>query len=197
MISQEPVESRNRGLMGLLREYPWDFMVFLILALAIPRIYSLVNTFWVGHIDYSSLAIAEQYEFMGISIEIINETIPFGVLALVSQNYRSRDAVVRQLIAGMGLRLLFSTGLALFMLLNMPLFVNFIGTPPDWLSGPCPIFRSAPSALPFNSLALLLVLGLKSMDKAKLALLIVTLNTGMNMVLDLFLVSQLPFSLQS
>ena len=53
---------------SILREYPWDFMGFLVLALLIPRIYSLINTIWIGHIDYSSLAIAEQYEFMGIII---------------------------------------------------------------------------------------------------------------------------------
>ena len=91
---QEP-ESRFSEFKKLVREYPWDFMGFLFLALLIPRIYDLTNTFWIGHIDYSSLAIAEQYEFMGILIEIVNETIPFGVLALVSQNYSSQTARCR------------------------------------------------------------------------------------------------------
>ncbi|MFX0077560.1 MAG: hypothetical protein ACFE96_19110, partial [Candidatus Hermodarchaeota archaeon] len=84
----------------LLKEYPWDFMGFLILTLLIPRIYSLINTIWIGHIDFSSLAIAEQYEFMGILIEIVNEGVPFGVLALVSQNYKNRNLVIKQLLAG-------------------------------------------------------------------------------------------------
>ena len=88
-------------------------------------------------------------------------------------------------IAGMGLQLLVSTGLALFMLPNMPLFVNFIGTPPEPVERTVSYLSLRAISLALHSLALLLVLGLKSMDKASLALLIVTLNTGMNMVLDL------------
>jgi hypothetical protein len=67
-------------------------MAFLIRSLLIPRIYSLKNTFWVGHIDYSAFAIAEQYGFMGILIEIVNETLPFGILALVSQNFTKPES---------------------------------------------------------------------------------------------------------
>ena len=78
-----------------LTEYPHSFMFFIILSMMIPRIYRMTHVFWVGHIDYSSLAIAEQYEFMGIIIEIVNESIPFGVLGLVSQHYMDRDQIVR------------------------------------------------------------------------------------------------------
>jgi len=180
----------------MVREYPWDFMAFIFLSMLIPRIYSMTNTYWVGHIDYSSLAIAEQYEFMGIMIEIVNETIPFGVLALVSQNYKDRNAVVRQLMAGLGLQLILSTTLALIILTNMSLFVDFIGTSPELAEQTVSYLSLRAVALPFASVSLLLIVGLKSMDRAKLALGIVTVNVGMNMVLDLFLVSPLPFSLQ-
>ena len=196
LADQGNVESKSHGLVGLLKDYPWDFMGFLILALLIPRIYSMVNTFWVGHIDYSSLAIAEQYEFMGIMIEIVNETIPFGLLALVSQNYHDRNAVVRQLVAGLGLQLVLSTTLAAVIIINMSLFVDFIGTAPELVEQTVSYLSLRAVALPFNSLALLLIVGIKSMDRAKLALLIVTINVAVNMTLDVFLVSQLPFSLQ-
>ncbi len=143
-----------------------------------------------------SLAIAEQYEFMGILIEIVNETIPFGVLALVSQNYKDRNAVVRQLIAGLGLQLVLSTALALTMITNMPLFVDFIGTSHELAEQTVSYLSLRALALPFASVSLLLLVGLKSMDRAKLALGIVTINVGINMILDVFLVSPLPFSLQ-
>ena len=196
MADQGNVGFRNLGLVKLIRDYPWGFMGFLILALVIPRIYSMVNTFWVGHIDYSSLAIAEQYEFMGIMIEIVNETIPFGVLALVAQNYKDRDSVVRQLVAGLGLQLVLSTALALIILTNMSLFVDFIGTSTELAEQTVSYLSLRAVALPFSSLSLLLLVGLKSMDRAKLALCIVAVNVAINMTLDVFLVSPLPFSLQ-
>ncbi len=188
--------SRFKEFKTLVREFPWDFMGFLFLALLIPRIYSLTNTFWVGHIDYSSLAIAEQYEFMGILIEIVNETIPFGVLALVSQNYKNRNAVVKQLVAGLILQLVLSTVLAVVILTNMASFVNLIGTAPELVDQTVSYLSLRALALPFASIGLLLLVGLKAMDRAKLALGIVALNVAMNMVLDLMLVSPYPFSLQ-
>ncbi|MBD3406269.1 MAG: hypothetical protein GF411_09185 [Candidatus Lokiarchaeota archaeon] len=180
----------------MLKEYPWDFMIFIFLSMLIPRIYSMVNTYWVGHIDYSALAIAEQYEFMGILIEIVNETIPFGVLALVSQNYKDRNLVVKQLVAGLVLQLVLSSILAVAILVNMNLFVDFIGTAPELVDQTVSYLSLRAIALPFASLSLLLLVGLKSMDKAKLALAIVTINVGLNMTLDVLLVSPLPFSLQ-
>jgi Na+-driven multidrug efflux pump len=180
----------------MIHEYPWDFMGFLFLALLIPRIYSLTNTFWVGHIDYSSLAIAEQYEFMGILIEIVNETIPYGVLALVSQNYKDRNAVVKQLVAGLLLQLVLSSILAIIILTNISSFVNLIGTAPELVAQTESYLSLRAIALPFASMSLLLLVGLKSMDHAKLALGIVALNVSMNMFLDLILVSPYPFSLQ-
>ncbi len=181
---------------AMIREYPWDFMGFLFLALLIPRIYSLTNTFWVGHIDYSSLAIAEQYEFMGILIEIVNETIPFGILALVSQNYKDRNAVVKQLAAGLILQLVLSTVLAVVILTNMASFVNLIGTAPELVDQTVSYLSLRALALPFASIGLLLLVGLKAMDRAKLALGIVALNVAMNMALDLLLVSPYTFSLK-
>ena len=48
-------------------------------------IHELTNTFWVGHISNEALAITEQYEFLGVSIEVVNEMIPFEILAIVAQ----------------------------------------------------------------------------------------------------------------
>jgi len=179
-----------------LKEYPWDFMGFLVLALLIPRIYSLINTMWIGHIDYSSLAIAEQYEFMGILIEIVNEGVPFGVLALVSQNYKNRSVVLKQLFAGIILQLILSTTLSIIILSNMPLFVQIIGTSAEIVDKTIRYLSLRAIALPFNSLALLLIIGIKSLDRAKLSLEIVSVNVLLNIILDLFLISNFPFSLQ-
>ncbi|MBD3213490.1 MAG: hypothetical protein GF311_12855, partial [Candidatus Lokiarchaeota archaeon] len=179
-----------------LRQYPWKFMGYIILSLAIPRLYSLTSTFWIGQIDYSSLSIAEQYEFMGILIEIVNETIPFGVLALVSQNYKKQEMVKKQVSTAILLQLLLSSVLSIVILVNMPSFVNFIGTSQELVDRTITYLSLRAIALPFNSVALLLIISLKSMDKARLGLEIVAINVLINMLLDLFLVSDFNFSLQ-
>ncbi len=197
-MNQRVEDSNNQlsKIKTLLHEYPWDFMGFLVLVLLIPRIYSLTNTFWVGHIDYSALAIAEQYEFMGILIEIVNETIPFGILALISQNFRNREGIVKQLLAGVVLQFVLSSLMGGFILLNINQFVDFIGTAPELVAQTVSYLSLRALALPFASMAYILVVGLKSMDRAKLALGVVVVNVAVNMLSDVFLVSQLPFSLQ-
>jgi len=51
MVESHSKPSRIEELKGVLKEYPWDFMTFIFLSMLIPRIYSMTNTFWVGHID--------------------------------------------------------------------------------------------------------------------------------------------------
>jgi len=169
-------------------------MSFVILSLGIPRLYRLTNTYWIGQIDYSALAIAEQYEFIGIIIEIINETIPFGILALVSQNYRNHVNITKQLGTGVVIQLVLSVSLAAAIFFNMSSFVDFIGTAPELVAQTKSYLGIKAMALPFYSLALLLVLGLKSMDRAKQALLVVFSYVIVNMMLDVFLVSDFSFS---
>ncbi|MFW9844335.1 MAG: MATE family efflux transporter, partial [Candidatus Thorarchaeota archaeon] len=119
-----------------------------------------------------------------------------GVLALVSQNYKDRNAVVKQLVAGLVLQLVLSTALAVVILTNMNSFVDLIGTAPELVEQTVSYLSLRAIALPFASIGLLLLVGLKSMDRAKLALGIVALNVALNMFLDVMLVSPYPFSLQ-
>jgi len=156
----------------------------------------MTNVYWVGHIDYSSLAIAEQYEFMGILIEIVNESIPYGVLALVSQNYRKRENIIEQLKVGVLLQLGLSVLMTAIIFFNMSNFVSLIGTEAHLVAQTKSYLSIRALALPFQSLGMLLVLGLKSMNRPKIALGSVILNILVNMMLDIVLVSKLPVSLQ-
>ena len=71
--------------------YPWRFMGFMLLVFITPKLYDLSNVYWIGKISFDALAITEQFEFVAVSIEIVNEMIPFGVLALVAQNYKNKE----------------------------------------------------------------------------------------------------------
>ena len=92
----------------LTRAYPWHFIIFLVLAMLIPKLYELSDIYWIGQISFDALAITEQYEFLAVIIEIVNEAIPFGVLALVAQNYHNREKVISILKAGLLLQIAFS-----------------------------------------------------------------------------------------
>jgi len=177
------------------RTYPWHFIGFLILAMMIPKFYELSNVYWIGRISMDALAITEQYEFIAVSIEIVNEMIPFGILALIAQNYHNRDKVIEILKAGLIIQIVFSlivTGIVIFFTKD---FVATIGTPAEIVSLTSGYLLLKSFALPFEAVAYILLIAIKSLQKGKEALILVAISVLVNMLLDLFLISNTPVSL--
>jgi Na+-driven multidrug efflux pump len=191
----ESTSSIKDRLAATFKPYQWGFIGFLIVAALIPKLYELSNTFWIGHISYEALAITEQYEFLGVTIEIVNETIPFGVLALVAQNYTNKERVISILKSGLILQLIFSSALTAIVVLFKPQFVSTIGTPAEIVTLTQNYLVLKAIALPFESIALLLLISIKSMRKGKDVLYLVLFSVILNMILDLFLISNTNVSL--
>ena len=177
------------------REYPWHFIGFLILAMLIPKFYQLSNIYWIGRISMDALAITEQYEFIAVSIEIVNEMIPFGILALIARNYKNREKVIEILKAGLIIQVVFSlivTGIVVFFTKD---FVGTIGTPVEIVNLTTQYLLLKSIALPFEAVAYILLIAIKSLQKGKEALILVTISVFVNMILDLFLISNTSVSL--
>jgi Na+-driven multidrug efflux pump len=179
----------------ILSAYQWTFIGYLIVADLVPTLYALSNTYWIGHISNAALAITEQYEFPSVMIEIVNQTIPFGVLALVAQNFRNKEKIMMILKSALVIQLFFSGILMSMMLLFMPQFVSTIGTPAAIVSHTRSYLILQSIALPFNSIATLLLVSIKSMRKGRAVLYLVISSVVLNMVMDLFLISNTPLSI--
>jgi Na+-driven multidrug efflux pump len=161
----------------------------------IPKFYELSNVYWIGRISTDALAITEQYEFIAVTIEIVNEMIPFGILALVAQNYHNREKVIEILKAGLLIQIAFSllvTGIVVFFTRD---FVATIGTPAEIVSLTTDFLLLKSIALPFEAVAYILLIAIKSLQKGKEALILVTISVIVNMILDLFLISNTSVSL--
>jgi len=175
--------------------YPWHFIGFLVLAMMIPKFYELSNIYWIGRISMDALAITEQFEFIAVSIEIVNEMIPFGILALIAQNYHNREKVIEILKAGLIIQIVFSlivTGIMVFFTRD---FVATIGTPVEIVTLTTQYLLLKSIALPFEAVAYILLIAIKSLQKGKEALILVTISVFVNMLLDLFLISNTSVSL--
>jgi Na+-driven multidrug efflux pump len=194
MVDYSSYSFRNR-LVDTFKPYKWGFIGFLILAAFIPKIYELSNTFWIGHISYEALAITEQYEFLAVTIEIVNETIPFGVLALVAQNYKNKEKIISILKSGLIIQLVFSLTLMSIVVVFTPQFVSTIGTPSEIIALTQNYLWLKALALPFESMAFLLLLSIKCMRRGRDVLYLVLFSVVLNMVLDLFLISNTSLSL--
>lgn len=175
--------------------YPWHFIGFLFLAMLIPKVYELSNVYWIGQISFDALAITEQYEFIAVTIEIVNEAIPFGVLALIAQNYHNRGKVVSILKAGLILQILFSLIVTCIVVFFTNDFVTTIGTPAEIVALTKSYLILKSIALPFEAVAFILLIAIKSLQKGKEALILVTISVLINVILDLLLISNTNISL--
>lgn len=189
------LQSLKARLPSVLQSYQWSFVGYLIIADLVPTLYSLSNTYWIGHLSNSALAITEQYEFPSVMIEIVNQTIPFGVLALVAQNFRNKEKITTILKSAIAIQLFFSTALMVGMLLFMPQFVSTIGTPDSIVSQTRNYLVIQAFALPFNSIATLLLVSIKSIRRGRAVLYLVFSSVVLNMGMDLFLISNTPVSI--
>ncbi|WP_220681082.1 MATE family efflux transporter [Methanofollis formosanus] len=179
----------------LIAVYPWRFIGFIILASLIPKVYDLTNMFWVGQISYDALAVTKQYDFLAVAVEVINETVPFGVLALIAQNYTDRKKVLSILKSGLVIQVALSAVLTAVVFLCTPTFVSTIGTPAEIVTLTESYIHLMALALPFDAIAFLLLIAVKAMRKGKAAMLIVLLSVVLNVVFDLLFISTLDISL--
>lgn len=130
-----------------------------------------------------------------MTIEIVNETIPFGILALIAQNYRNRDKVISILKAGLVLHVFLSLLLMSIVILFAPQFVSTIGTPKEIVDVTKNYLILKSISLPFESVAILLLISIKAMQKGKEALYLATFSVLLNVTLDMILISNFDFSL--
>ncbi|MCW4018960.1 MAG: MATE family efflux transporter [Candidatus Bathyarchaeota archaeon] len=155
----------------------------------------MANTFWIDQISYNALAITEQYEFLGGTIEIVNEMIPFGILALVAQNFTNKEKIAAILKSGIILQIIFSSILMSIVVLFTPQFVSTIGTPTEIVSLTSNYLLLKAIALLFDSVAILLLIAITSMRRGRDVIYLVLFSGVLNVVLDLFLISNTSVSL--
>lgn len=179
-----------------LEPYQWSFIGYLIVVGLIPKVWELSNTFWIGQVSFEALAVSEQYEFLAVILEIVNETVPFGVLALVAQNFKDKQKVISILKSGLIIQVLFSSILMCIVIFFTQQFVVIIGTPTEIISVTSNYLVLKALALPFEAIAALNLITIKSLRKGREVLYLVLFSVALNVILDVFLISNSSFSLK-
>ncbi len=177
------------------RDYPWRFMGFLVLANLVPQLYTLFNLFWIGRISAEAFAITEQNEFIELAIEVLMATIPLGALALIARHHQHREKVIAIIKAGLIMQVALALMLTALIVCFAERLPGIIGTP-DALVHPTRTYLVLRAlTIPCDMAAYMLLIAIKSLHKGREAFLLVALSIGLNILLDLFLISTTPLSL--
>ncbi len=177
------------------RSYPREFMGLMVLAWAIPALYSLVNTYYIGQMEMEAIAISEQYENVAVLLEILLEMFPLAVLALVAHNFTDAKKASDVIRAALPMQLLVTIGFMVLVFFGASIFVDAMNVPPDIASRTEAFLRVKVIAIPFESMAALFVISIKAMRRGRLAVLIAAIGVVINVVLDTLMISNLSFSL--
>lgn len=176
--------------------YPKEFMGLIVLAWAIPAIYSLVNTYYIGQMEMEAIAISEQYENVAVLLEILLEMFPIAVLALVAHNFTDAKKASDVIRAALPMQLLVTIGFMVLVFFGASMFVDVMNVPPEIASRTEAFLRVKVIAIPFESMAALFVISIKAMRRGRLAVLIAATGVAINVVLDTMMISDMSFSLR-
>ncbi len=175
-------------------KYPKDFMGLILIAWVIPALYALANTFFIGRMEMEAIAISEQYETVGVTLEVLLEMFPLAVLALVARDLTQPDKVIRVVRSAVLIQLAITFAFMSVILAGVGYFVAAINTPPEIRLRTEAFLATKSLAIPFEALGLLFIISIKAMRKGALAVGIAAFGVAMNFVLDVFLISNFWFS---
>jgi len=171
-------------------------MGFLVLVYLIPYAYTVTNIFWIGRISMNAFAITEQYEFIALAINALEDFIPVGALALTAQHYHNNKKIIEILKAGMIIQAALSLSLTIIIIFFNQEFIAMIGTPDSIVNPTREYLLLRSITIPFYIISFSLLMTIKSLKKGKEAFILVTISIILNILLDLFLISNTPVSLQ-
>ena len=176
--------------------YPKDYMGLILLAWAIPAIYTLVNIFFIGKMEMEAVAISEQYENVGVILEILLEMFPLAVLALVARNFTDTEKVANVVKSAFVMQLLITVAFMLLIIFGASFFVDAINTPQEIQARSEAFLQVKAIAMPFEALSVLFIISIKAMKKGNLAVGIASIGVILNVVMDVLVISDFSFSLK-
>jgi Na+-driven multidrug efflux pump len=171
-------------------------MGLILIAWAIPAIYTLTNTYFIGRMEMEAIAISEQYETVGVLLEILLEMFPLAVLALVARNLTDATKVMRVVKSAALMQLAVTVAFMAFIMAGTGLLVDCINTPEEIRERTISFLQIKALAIPFEALGLLFILAIKTMRRGWLAIGIAAIGVVLNFTLDAIMISDFSFSLR-
>ena len=171
------------------------FISLLVMGLA-PTIYTTLRVFWLGNIPGDwSYSIAGQLSWINLIYEVINEAIILPLFYFVGKVLSDKKELSNRMKTGLLVTLSIYIVLSIFIICFTNPLLKLMATDPSIIEASCTYIRIEAIANIFSILAQFVLVGLVSLGKDKLVYILTGIKLILCVVLDLFLVSDLSFSL--
>lgn len=187
--------STRLRLPGLLGRFDWAFWLCLCGAMLLPRLYETHRLWQVGSLPPDLLAAIEQFRVVELALEVIAESIPFAVLAACTRLKRpSRVAA----LSGAALVWVGAAACLLALtvqLIAVPWLAHTSALSPHWQSAAARYLQWRSIGMPFEVMALTLMMALKGMGHGRQVVAVTALTVGCGIFIDALLYGRFNWSL--
>lgn len=170
------------------------FIALLIMGL-VPTIYTTLRVFWLGNLPGDwSYSIAGQLSWINLIYEVINEAIILPLFYFVGKVLSDKKELTNRMKTGLLLTLGIYVLLSIFIISCVNPLLKVMATDSSIIDASATYIRIEAIANIFGILFQFALVGLVTLSKDKLVYILTGVKLILCVVLDLFLVSTLPFS---
>lgn len=184
--------SSNTGMIRLVQDYlkmwNWRLYFFILLFLGLPNAYQVYRTAIIGTTlpDPGSLAIVSQWQFVGLTVEVLQEAMVLAIFFYVGSQMRN-SSTVQMDRAKTALFVIFVSTLvyAMGVFVFTDVFIDAIGTPEEIRNQTRTYLEVSVFSLPFTVLTAAIVVLFESLGMRRMVLVMALVNVGLMFGMDM------------
>ncbi len=193
MPSSSSIRSRAR----VLKQWDWGLFLLILFYMAMPRLYQSYSIYLVGNAipDTNALATVAQWQFVGLLLEVIQETFVLAIFYFVGRGMQSRQGPGGPIRTSLTTILTFTTAIAAVLFIFSDSFVAVIGTPPAIAETTSAFLRIKTAAMPLFLLAAASVTIVETVNRKRYIFTLAILQVVYRFILDSLFYGGYAFSL--
>ncbi len=189
----------KKRLIEVLNSWNWILFVFILIYNVIPSIYRSYSIFLIGKKipNMNALSIVSQWQFVQILFEIIQEAIVLPMFFFIgSKISQGKEAIAQRVKTSLSFIFLILIPLLFMFYLNVPKFVNIIGTNSNIALETLSYLRIKIWSSLFAISSIGIVITIESINKKKILISLVFLKLILSIFFDSLFFGDYTFSLQ-
>lgn len=180
-----------------LRSVDWRLWTAIMATMVLPSLYQTVRIFFLGSLpDTYSYSIASQNQYVSLFYEVIQEALIVPLYFLLGKSLGNREEFAAKVKSGLALTAAVYALLSLLLIAAARPLVTFMGQQRDLVAATVSYIRLETLANLFGTLWKFMLAVLVTLGRQKIMYAVLALQMVLSIILDSFLVSDLPFSLQ-
>ncbi|KAF8544711.1 hypothetical protein BDD12DRAFT_872447 [Trichophaea hybrida] len=164
--------------------------IFNIGSFILPGLYNTLSKLWLAEVDPGAISIAETYNYIGIVVEVINEGLPRASYKVIGdKSRRTRSQRIGISIAMVLFQLCLGLLMSIIICSAAPAFTKSF-VPKEVRSKSVEYVRIGAFSAFFSAMDVSVSACTRALDRPDVPLLISTVKTGINIILDILFVSR-------